>query len=67
MTFATLQAAAEQIAPSPEAQTEELYNLRSKYGQRKKAISFCSSQFTTSGEVRYCLNRLLKNVKFHTM
>jgi len=46
---------------------QELYNLRSEYGQRKRALTFCNSTFTTIGEKKFCILHLLEDVKFHTM
>jgi len=45
---------------------EELYDLRSKYGQRKRALTFCNSTFTTLGERKFCIMHILEGVKFHT-
>ena len=53
--------------PGAEPQLEELYNLRSVYGQRKHALEFCNSTFTTIGEKKFCILHLLEDVKFHTM
>ena len=42
---------------------QELYNLRSVYGQRKRALEFCNSTFTTIGEKKFCILHLLEDVK----
>ena len=42
---------------------QELYNLRSIYGQRKRALEFCNSTFTTIGEKKFCILHLLEDVK----
>jgi len=47
--------------------SQELYDLRSEYGQRKRALTFCNSTFNTIGEKKFCILHLLENVKFHTM
>ena len=42
---------------------QELYNLRSVYSQRKRALEFCNSTFTTIGEKKFCILHLLEDVK----
>ena len=46
---------------------QELYNLRSVYGQRKRALEFCNSTFTTIGEKKFCILHLLEDVKVRTL
>jgi hypothetical protein len=42
---------------------QELYNMRSEYGQKKHALEFCNSTFTTIGERKFCILHLLEGVK----
>ena len=37
--------------------------MRSVYGQRKRALTFCNSTFTTIGEKKFCILHLLEDVK----
>eukprot|EP00282_Hemiselmis_andersenii_P010279 CAMPEP_0114127192 /NCGR_PEP_ID=MMETSP0043_2-20121206/10237_1 /TAXON_ID=464988 /ORGANISM="Hemiselmis andersenii, Strain CCMP644" /LENGTH=60 /DNA_ID=CAMNT_0001220237 /DNA_START=25 /DNA_END=207 /DNA_ORIENTATION=+ len=47
-------------------QTEELYDLRSEYGQKKRALTFCNSTFTTLGERKFCILHILEDVRYST-
>ncbi len=39
---------------------QELYDLRSEYGQKKRALTFCNSTFSTLGEKKFCILHLLE-------
>ena len=45
---------------------QELYDLRSQYGQKKRALTFCNSTFTTLGERKFCILHILEDVKYST-
>lgn len=50
----------------PPPPSQELYDLRSEYGQKKRALNFCNCTFTTLGEKKFCILHLLEDVKYST-